>query len=520
MRSKILGVVLCLSLLLGYSAAQAASFRGLGFLDPGGVRLSEVTGISADGSVVVGDSASALGGREAFRWTQKHGMVGLGYLPGYTLHSYAYDVSADGSVIVGWGTNTFGQVQASRWTQRDGWVGLGGLDPNSINSIALGVSADGSVVVGYSYNPTTQEAFRWTQSGGMVGLGCGGCSARGVSADGSVIVGISGEAFRWTQGGGMVGLGDLPGGYYGSAAYGVSADGSVVVGNSYSASGMEAFRWTPSTGMVGLGYLPGGGGNFLIRAWDVSADGSVIVGGSSSSSGDRAFTWDATNGMRALSDVLTAMGVDLTGWTLTWAYGISDDGTVIVGDGINPDGNTEAWIADLHQSSEAGYFPLEQPYEMGAGFCDPDYQNYFPKYQHCGIDIFKAARSKVFSVCHGWVRYNATKEIKYKNKEFENWERSFLIIEHDCDGKKIFGYYGHIRSDLQPGAEVQPGENIGYIREAYDDNQERDESNDHLHFGLKVDYVTNGWGREPGKKYEKCKCENKGWQDPFIYFDW
>jgi hypothetical protein len=53
--------------------------------------------------------------------------------------------------------------------------------------------------------------------------------------------------------------------------------------------------------------------------------------------------------MRSLKGILTNIyGLDLTGWTLTGASGISDDGKTIVGRGINPDGNEEAWIAGLH----------------------------------------------------------------------------------------------------------------------------------------------------------------------------
>ena len=38
-------------------------------------------------------------------------------------------------------------------------------------------------------------------------------------------------------------------------------------------------------------------------------------------------------------------GLDLTGWTLTEAKGISADGLTIVGTGTNPDGNSEVWMA-------------------------------------------------------------------------------------------------------------------------------------------------------------------------------
>jgi probable HAF family extracellular repeat protein len=189
----------------------------------------------------------------------------------------------------------------------------------------------------------------------MVGLGdlAGGIfnsRAQGISADGSVVVGYSNsffgdQAFRWTSGGGMVGLGDLAGGIFLSNAFGVSADGSVVVGVSNSASGTEAFRWTSGGGMVGLGDLAGG--TFNSRAQGVSADGSVVVGFGTSASGSVAFIWDAVNGMRSLQDVLVNdYGLDLTGWLLGSAVGISADGTSIVGYGTH-NGQTEAWLAVL-----------------------------------------------------------------------------------------------------------------------------------------------------------------------------
>src|SRR5438046_10070436 len=51
--------------------------------------------------------------------------------------------------------------------------------------------------------------------------------------------------------------------------------------------------------------------------------------------------------MRDLATVLTGLGLNLTGWTLTEARGISADGRVIVGTGTNLAGNTEAWRAEL-----------------------------------------------------------------------------------------------------------------------------------------------------------------------------
>jgi hypothetical protein len=84
------------------------------------------------------------------------------------------------------------------------------------------------------------------------------------------------------------------------------------------------------------------------------ADGAVIVGFGRSASGSEAFLWDATHGMRSLRDVLVndlGLGATLTGWTLTSANDISADGQFIVGSGINPSGNLEAWLAHIEPQS-------------------------------------------------------------------------------------------------------------------------------------------------------------------------
>ncbi len=320
--SGLAGVAICVW--AGSSAlAHQAFFTGLGDL-PGGSFESWAYGVSADGSTVVGVSYSAQGS-EAFRWTEATGMLGLGDLPGDGFISEARGVSADGSVVVGrsWSASDF---EAFRWAEQTGMVGLGGPPGEAFPREANGVSADGSVIVGATTDP---QAFRWTGAEGVVTLGGG--TARDVSANGSVIVGGA-PAFRWTAEHGMVGLG--PG-----TAYGVSADGSVIVGVSVG----EPFRWTEATGMVSLGGPYG-------AAYGVSADGSVVVGEGS----DGAFIWDATNGMRDLRDVLVNdFGLDLTGWALVSAQGVSGDGLTIVGWGeyayssFPPAVRVEAWIAHI-----------------------------------------------------------------------------------------------------------------------------------------------------------------------------
>jgi probable HAF family extracellular repeat protein len=283
-------------------------------------------------------------------------MVGIGDISGGSFETWATGVSADGSVIVVNGGALGNPDRIFRWTQSTGIISLGFR-----SSEAFDVSDDGSVIVGRAFTNNTNQAFRWTQSGTIIigDLPGGGVvpfsSANAVSADGSVVVGrgvsVSGdEAFRWTQTTGIVGLGDLPGGIFNSSATAVSANGSIVVGRGgvISVNNSEAFRWTQATGMVGLGDLPGGSFNSI--AWGVSADGSVVVGTGSTANGinAEAFIWDSANGMRSIQQILTNdFGLDLTGWRLSSANDISADGLTIVGSGINPNGQSEAWIAKL-----------------------------------------------------------------------------------------------------------------------------------------------------------------------------
>ena len=51
--------------------------------------------------------------------------------------------------------------------------------------------------------------------------------------------------------------------------------------------------------------------------------------------------------MISLKETLIGAGLDVSGWSLTSANAISADGFTIVGDGTNPLGQREAWVANL-----------------------------------------------------------------------------------------------------------------------------------------------------------------------------
>jgi uncharacterized membrane protein len=195
----------------------------------------------------------------------------------------------------------------------------------------------------------------------------------------------------------MVGLGDLPGGLFASQAYGVSSDGNIVVGQGCANTDYFAVRWQdggiaalpnpphPNSGaaraldvsddgatVVGTYYLEDydiacywhngvlhdllDGAMLGGRAYAVSNDGTVIVGHGNNPYA--AFIWEETNGLRSLESVLVnEYGMDLSGWQLAEATGISDDKLTIVGTGYHF-GVPEAWIATLPEPATLSLLAL------------------------------------------------------------------------------------------------------------------------------------------------------------------
>lgn len=356
MLTRILLTSLATAIVAQASIARAAKFIPL-------TGLNRAYGVSSGGDFVVGEHVDPIFHRAGY-WTEATGAVDLRWSSGI-----ANAVTTDGSLIVGLHVNEAeGQPgnKANRWTA-DEYL------PSSIApGTASDVTDDGSVVVGrrdfiVSPGQTRGEAFRWTQAGGLVNLGylpggsTGSSGAAAVTPDGLVIVGGSTssngtEAFRWTQAGGMVGLGDLPGGIFSSSAVGVSDDGLVVVGNGR-ATGLPGetlgtpmgFHWTQATGMVAMGRHT--------SAYGVTGDGSIIVGnrGADVAGGPGitgASIWKIGGGHHFVQDLLTAQGVDTTGWYLDEANDISPDGRFIVGRARSPQNEFVAYLAVIPEPSQ------------------------------------------------------------------------------------------------------------------------------------------------------------------------
>lgn len=310
-------------------------------------------------------------------------LTGLGFLPGSS-YSEGLDVSGDGEVAVG-----RSHSYPVRWSEATGTIErIGGT--NGPIGYATGVNETGEVVVGYLLNSENQRrAFRWSQTEltvqELATLGGNRAEATDVSHDGTIVVGYSTlttsgqyRAVKWTQdaqGVSITNLGTLGGSTY-STAYAISGDGSTIVGNGW--------RWTPSGGMQSLPfyvqacnrtgtvfagstqnapykmakYSVGGqvimlGGDPACFGADSNDDGSVIVGTETSNPGasnnnPHAVVWSGALGSVVdLNDYLPLYGVDLTGWTLRYANGVSGDGRVVVGTGVDPENRMQAWRAVL-----------------------------------------------------------------------------------------------------------------------------------------------------------------------------
>ena len=156
---------------------ESSGVQSLGFLPTG--RFSQASGLSGDGSVVVG-SSDTDDGRRAFRWTPGNGMAAL--LPPTAAEPqqcWGNGVSRDGRIVIGSSGNftSGGYAQAVRWLP-DGTPQALGRTSNTISSQAYVASVDGSVITGNLIVSTpanpfgVSHVFGWTE--GMGGSGGSG----------------------------------------------------------------------------------------------------------------------------------------------------------------------------------------------------------------------------------------------------------------------------------------------------------------------------------------------------------
>lgn len=332
--SALFGLAIAISAFAS-AGVQIPYFTGMGTAGS----YSSASAVSGDGMTVVGSIGSSSGYFQAIRWSPATGIQPLPNLTGGVTRSIASETSYDGSIVIGYAWD-----DASSRTRPVRWVGGGlptvvGPPSSTLTGGATGISAQGQIMVGYDGN----QGFR--NSGGVITLLDPVSHLEALSADGAVAGGYRrignniAEPILWTQAFGMT---SLPG-FLSTSLSTVTAlsdNGAVAVGF----SGGRAIRW--NSGVLEVLELPAWATS--ANAGDVSGDGSIVVG----NAGSVACLWDGT-GAHRVRDMLLEFGLPVQGWQLQGATGISVDGRVIVGTGVNPQGITEGWYAVIPEPSSA-----------------------------------------------------------------------------------------------------------------------------------------------------------------------
>jgi len=242
-----------------YQPPQAFRYTlngGIHFLGNGNFNFSSASGVSSDGSVIVGSGRERrlYGNWVALRWMAGHGLISLNVR---STRSFATDVSGDGNVIVGqayrYGNNYF------RWLNGGGVSFLkDGVSGEYIYNATtdVSVSPDGSVIVGRGRTASRlcdggneySSGFLWTGKDRVMRC-LGFSSPRAASNNGVIIVGMSkGEAYIWDEIYEARKLKQVLETEYGldltgwglTVATDVSADGLTIVGYGKNPSGQQA----------------------------------------------------------------------------------------------------------------------------------------------------------------------------------------------------------------------------------------------------------------------------------------
>jgi probable HAF family extracellular repeat protein len=321
---------ICLVLLLAsLAAAQSYTVTDLGVL--AGDVSTEGRAISPSGQVV-GDAENDLQG---FYWSTTDGLLGLPHVPGGA-YSVAMGINATGLIA---GYSTYNEIESEHavlWF--NGKVRDLGTLPGGDDSWANALNDSGQVVGASNSAKTQPNAFLWSKAKGMFDLGVlpkGFYSeAFGINKLGQVVgmsntIGGNWHAFSWSKSAGMVDLGTLDSGKStGAVANGVNDSGQIVGTSSCGSSCTHAALWT-ATGIQDLGTLPG---SSISAANGINNRGQVV------GESGHAFVWSQATGMQDLNSLIPQD----SGWTLTWAFAINDNGQITGQGEIN--GQTHAYL--------------------------------------------------------------------------------------------------------------------------------------------------------------------------------
>jgi len=306
----------------------------------------EANSVSNNGEKVVGSIGSTN-----LIWTEADGLTPIGSITNGFPMAGGASISNDGSKVTATVTNPDNDLNEMGYydvaTQE--WTYLGGIGASidGDTSSAWGISGDGTTAVGLGWVVGGgAHGIKWTEADGMIDLGSSvpdrSSRANDTNNDGSVIVGwqdaIDGfrQAAIWVDG--VQSLITNQGGNPVGEAGAVSGDGNWVIGGG---NNFEAWRWSQDTGMINISH-PNSGFSFSGSATSINEDGSVIVGFYRPFPGPalfgEGFIWTEETGRVELNEYVDSLGMDDLGITFSLPLGISNDGTAIVGLGLQGGG--------------------------------------------------------------------------------------------------------------------------------------------------------------------------------------
>lgn len=138
------------------------------------------------------------------------------------------------------------------------------------------------------------------------------------------------------------------------------------------------------------------------------------------------------------------------------------------------------------------------------GYFDRRFPNFNGWQEHAGVDFAASAGSPVFAICEGNVALTRTERPEIM--------QAFMAVAHQCPEPlgRVYGYYGHIHSNLVEGDVVSAGSVLGTVRDW--------QGNTHLHFGLSRRLTEENWGVHP-RGATLQGLQDLGWLDPLQHFD-
>jgi len=315
-------------------------------------------GLSSNGDYATGLTYFGCGNVRAFRWDRATDTtIELGTPNGRSTRGNA--ISDDGSKVAGFGLLKFGLRRGATWTDGEWtWVdGQGNIGPKACISTGSECTSNGDcpefvddascppsskgtcqagVCVGgfdAGLNCTNSSQCRGTCSGGPNnGLAC---TSNGACPDTPACVANpnwSDDAFK-------------------GEAYDITPDGRYVTGRNFGWAEPEwwsGYRVNPDgtiTEIPVFEEFP----DLLIEPYAVSDDGQVVVGFAGRVvTGFRPFFWSEATGIVDVQLFLYFQGYeDMLFWNLLRAHSVSADGTVLGGEGVNPNGQIEGFVVDM-----------------------------------------------------------------------------------------------------------------------------------------------------------------------------